>query len=397
MKNRISSLYIRTLLLGIGPALVISIILSVYFIDARLLDVKEELDKKGQLIAVQLAATSDYFVLTGNPSIITPLARVLLDDDDVQIIEIEDIAGGLLYSESDASLFAGDNPTNKGVLRWYQADIIQYDILTDEEDWFTKNNREKILGQVRVGLSEEFIKKRQNEIVLHAVLIVSVSLFICGLFAWMSGAKLARPISKLSEVVDNMTHGDYTARITKSTTGEVGQLQAGINLLADALEKSEQVQQHYVDSLIKAREASDAANQAKSEFLAIMTHELRTPMNGVLGMLQLMQSTTLSEEQLEYVEIALSSGDHLLGLINDILDFSKIEQGSLELDCRFIPLHESLIRVTDGFKAIVAGKQLDFKIDLGKLENLTVKTDEKRLHQVLVNLLGNAVKFTQKG
>jgi len=397
MKHGGWSLYSRTLLLGIGPALVISIILSVYFINARLLDVKEELDKKGQLIAVQLAATSDYFVLTGNPSIITPLARVLLDDDDVQFIEIEDIAGGLLYSDSDADLFSGDNPTNKGVLRWYQADIIQYDILADEEDWFTKNNREKILGQVRVGLSEAFIKKRQNEIVLHAVLIVSVSLLICGLFAWMSGAKLARPISRLSAVVDNMTHGDYTARITKSTTGEVGQLQTGINLLADALEKSEQVQQHYVDSLIKAREVSDAANQAKSEFLAIMTHELRTPMNGVLGMLQLMQSTTLGEEQLEYVDIALSSGDHLLGLINDILDFSKIEQGSLELDSRFIPLNESLIRVADGFKAIVAGKPLEFKIDLGKLENLTVKTDEKRLHQVLVNLLGNAVKFTQKG
>jgi signal transduction histidine kinase/ActR/RegA family two-component response regulator len=391
------SLYSRTLLLGIGPALVISIILSVYFINARLLDVKEELDKKGQLVAVQLAATSDYFVLTGNQSIISPLARVLLDDDDVQFIEIEDIAGVLLFSGSDANLFGGENPKNKGVLRWYQADIIQYDILADEEDWFTKNNTEKILGQVRVGLSEAFIAKRQNQIVLHAVLIVSVSLLICGLFAWMSGAKLSRPISRLSAVVDNMAHGDYTARIPRSTTGEVGQLQTGINLLAKALEKSEQVQQHYVDSLIKAREASDAANQAKSEFLAIMTHELRTPMNGVLGMLQLMQSTTLSEEQLEYVDIALSSGDHLLGLINDILDFSKIEQGSLELDCRFISLQESLMRVVDGFKTIIATKQLDFKVDLDKLENLTVKTDEKRLHQVLVNLLGNAVKFTQQG
>jgi signal transduction histidine kinase/ActR/RegA family two-component response regulator len=391
------SLYSRTLLLGIGPALVISIILSVYFINARLLDVKQELDKKGQLVAVQLAATSDYFVLTGNQSIISPLARVLLDDDDVQFIEIEDIAGVLLFSGSDANLFGGKKPKNKGVLRWYQADIIQYDILADEEDWFTKNNTDKILGQVRVGLSEAFIAKRQNQIVLHAVLIVSVSLLICGLFAWMSGAKLSRPISRLSTVVDNMAHGDYTARITRSTTGEVGQLQSGINLLAKALEKSEQVQHHYVDSLIKAKEVSDAANQAKSEFLAIMTHELRTPMNGVLGMLQLMQSTTLSEEQLEFVDIALSSGDHLLGLINDILDFSKIEQGRLELDCRFISLHESLIRVVDGFKAIVANKQLDFKVDLDKLENLTVKTDEKRLHQVLVNLLGNAVKFTQQG
>ena len=163
------------------------------------------------------------------------------------------------------------------------------------------------------------------------------------MIAWLSGAKLAKPISRLSDVVDNMTHGDYSARIKETATGEVGQLQSGINLLAGALEKSEQVQQHYVDSLISAREVSEAANKAKSEFLAVMTHELRTPMNGVLGMLQLMQSTELTEEQLEYVDIALSSGDHLLGLINDILDFSKIEQGKLELESRFIPLHKSLI------------------------------------------------------
>jgi signal transduction histidine kinase len=397
MNNKGWSIYSRTLLLGLGPALVISIILSGYFIDARLLDATQELDNKGQLVAVQLASTSDYFVLTGNQSIISPLARVLLDDDDVQFIEIEDIVGTLLYSQSDSG-FAGKNKAeNKGMLRWYQADIIQYDVLADEDDWFTKDSKEKILGQVRVGLSEAFVEKRQNEIILHAVFIVGVTLVFCGFFAWLSGAKLARPISRLSEVVDDMTQGNYAARITLSSTGEVGQLQSGINLLADTLEKSEQVQQHYVDSLIKAREISDAANKAKGEFLAVMTHELRTPMNGVLGMLQLMQSTSLTEEQLEYVDIALSSGDHLLELINDILDFSKIEQGRLELDSRFISLNDSLIRVVDGFRAIVSGKELEFKIDLGDIEHLIVKTDEKRLHQVLVNLLGNAVKFTGKG
>jgi len=391
------SLYSRTLLLGLGPALVISVILSGYFINARILDVKQELDNKGQLIAIQLASTADYFVLTGNQSIISPLARVVLEDEDVQYIEVEDIGGGLLYSQSDLGFLSGQDEDDKGLLRWYQADIIQYDVLVDEDDWFTKENKEKILGQVRVGLSESFVKKRQNEIIVHAGLIVSVALIICALIAWLSGAKLAKPISRLSDVVDNMTHGDYSARIKETATGEVGQLQSGINLLAGALEKSEQVQQHYVDSLISAREVSEAANKAKSEFLAVMTHELRTPMNGVLGMLQLMQSTELTEEQLEYVDIALSSGDHLLGLINDILDFSKIEQGKLELESRFIPLHKSLIRVTDGFKAIVVSKGLKFNVSIKDIENLTVKTDETRLHQILVNLLGNAVKFTSAG
>lgn len=391
------SLYTRTLILGLGPALILSFVLSGYFINVRIQDVKHELDNKGQLIAVQLASTADYFVLTGNQSIISPLTRVLLEDKDVEFIEIEDIAGGLLFSQSDMKFSQNPTTTDKGLLRWYQADIIQYDVLADDDDWFVKQKQEKILGQVRVGLSSSFVEQRQNEIILNAFLIASVAMGICGLIAWLSGAKLVTPISKLVSVVERMARGDYSARTTETANGEVKQLQEGVNTLAKELEKSERVQQHYVESLIKEREASEQANKAKSEFLAVMTHELRTPMNGVLGMLQLMQSTPLSQEQDEYVEIAMSSGDHLLGLINDILDFSKIEQGNIELEQKFFDLHASLRRLADRFKAVVANKELQFDVDIAAVENIQVKADETRLHQVLVNLLGNAVKFTQKG
>lgn len=391
------NLYTRTLLLGLGPALVLSFILTGYFINARIQDVKVELDNKGQLIAVQLASTADYFVLTGNTSIISPLTRVLLEDEDVQFIEIEDIGGGLLYSQSDDDFTAQNGIQDKGILRWYQADIIQYDVLQDEDDWFAKESQEKILGQVRVGLSEAFMEERQNEILIHALMIASVALVICALIAWLSGARLARPLSKLSITVDHLTQGDYSVRTAESASGEVKHLQKGINTLAQALEKSEQVQQHYVESLISAREVSEAANKAKSEFLAVMTHELRTPMNGVLGMLQLMQATELTKEQEEYVDIALASGDHLLGLINDILDFSKIEQGNIELDIQFFDLHKSLNKVADGFRSIIQDKQLEFNLDVDPAKALIVRSDETRLHQVLVNLLGNAVKFTQHG
>lgn len=397
MKGKGWSLYTRTLILGLGPALILSFVLSGYFINVRIQDVKHELDNKGQLIAVQLASTADYFVLTGNPSIISPLTRVLLDDKDVEFIEIEDIAGGLLFSQSDMKFNQSPDQREKGLLRWYQADIIQYDVLADDDDWFAKQKQEKILGQVRVGLSTSFVEHRQNEIIINAFLIATVAMGICGLVAWLSGARLATPISRLSVIVERMAQGDYSARTAETANGEVKQLQEGVNTLAKELQKSEEVQQHYVESLIKEREASEQANKAKSEFLAVMTHELRTPMNGVLGMLQLMQSTALSKEQDEYVEIALSSGDHLLGLINDILDFSKIEQGSIELDQKFFDLHHSLRRIADSFKTIVTNKDLKFEVDISAVENLNVKADETRLHQILVNLLGNAVKFTKKG
>jgi len=397
MKNKGWSLYTRTLILGLGPALILSFVLSGYFINVRIQDVQHELDNKGQLIAVQLASTSDYFVLTGNKSIISPLTRVLLEDEDVEFIEIEDITGGVLFSQSDEKFNGRQDNEVKGLLRWYKADIIQYDVLASDDEWFTQEKQEKVLGQVRVGVSTHFVEQRQNEIILNAFIIATVAMGICGLIAWLSGARLATPISKLSSIVERMAQGDYTARTTESASGEVKQLQEGVNTLARELEKAEEVQQHYVDSLIKEREASEQANKAKSEFLAVMTHELRTPMNGVLGMLQLMQSTELSQEQKEYVDIALSSGDHLLDLINDILDFSKIEQGNIELEQKYFDLYESLKRVADGFKSIVVKKELQFNVDFEAIKQLRVKGDETRLHQILVNLLGNAVKFTQKG
>jgi len=395
------SLYTRTILLGVGPALLLALILSGYFIHARIQDVHQELDDKGQLIAVQLAATSDYFVLTGNNSIVDPLSRVLLDDEDVEFVEIGDISGEVLFSKGGdrvALLTTQEQQSLRANLRWYQADIIQYDVLQDDDDdWFGQSGVEKVLGQVRVGLSDNMVRQRQGEIVFQATLIGLVGMVLSGLIAWLSGARLVRPITDLSETVDKMREGDYKVRTPETASGEVGTLQRGVNTLSSALQKSEEIQQHYVESLIKAREASEAANKAKSEFLAVMTHELRTPMNGVLGMLQLMQTTDLSEEQNEYVDTALSSGDHLLGLINDILDFSKIEQGSLELDSRYFNLHEMLERVGEGFKAAAMGKGLEFRLSVHDTKHLDVQTDETRLRQVLVNLLGNAVKFTDRG
>lgn len=395
------SLYTRTVLLGVGPALLLALILSGYFIHARIQDVHQELDNKGQLIAVQLAATSDYFVLTGNNSIVEPLARVLLEDPDVEFIEIGDISGDQLFSQGGervALLTAQEQETLRSELQWYQADIIQYDVLQDDDDdWFGQSGVEKVLGQVRVGLSDNVVHQRQTEILIQATLIALVGMVLSGLIAWLSGARLVRPITELSETVDRMRDGNYGVRTPENASGEVGTLQLGVNTLSSALQKSEEIQQHYVESLIKAREASEAANKAKSEFLAVMTHELRTPMNGVLGMLQLMQTTDLSEEQNEYVETALSSGDHLLGLINDILDFSKIEQGSLELENRYFNLYESLYRLGESFKVVAQSKGLDFKLNIEPVSQLEVQTDETRLRQVIVNLLGNAVKFTDKG
>ncbi|MFZ4854944.1 MAG: ATP-binding protein [Desulfuromonadaceae bacterium] len=380
------------------------------------------------IVSLLIIFTLTLFVTINMPSQRTAILEAMKSEARSTVISIAQVTSSAVISEDFATVIehclrvVKESPTiiyvvitrNDGFSLIFTKDGWKQDTLGDE--WIPGGSRESRSGirkneissvnvyhysfpfqyssidwgWIHIGLSLETFDANIKTMYLRTSLLALICLVVGCSVAPVFARKLTNPISTLVNTTELVAQGDLTARVTINTGDELERLGQSFNTMTGKLQQTQA-------EILAAKNKAEAASMAKSQFLANMSHEIRTPMNGVLGLLGLLKEAPLSAEQLKMIHMAHGSAEKLLEIINNILDFSKIEAGKLQLHPAYFTPGDLVRDVMDMFWVRVLDKKVNLVYAIDDAVPEAVVADNLRVRQVLINLIGNALKFTEQG
>jgi signal transduction histidine kinase/CheY-like chemotaxis protein len=381
-------------MLGLLPAFIMFTLLISVFVWQRINDAKVEVATVGQVLSSQLAASIEYPVISGNFSLLEPLVENAMKAPSVVRASITTPNGQIIYQrqiDAYAELDSKDIAVYLSSVSQEQETFSEFSELNDNP--ITRTD----IAYVSIELSHVLGRNRALLMVGKSMIWASFILFMCLLLAHRMANSISRPIEKVSDALSKIARGKLNSQIEVTASAEIGDLQKGVNAMASALQYSQQSQAVAIQALEIERLKAVKANKAKSEFLAIVSHELKTPINGAMGAMQLIAYH--EDKNIEqYVNIADRSLNNLLELVEDMLTLGSLEKNeqALTISPTCIPtlLQHTFYRLQE--KSQKNNNELTVYIDDLVTKN-ALDIDGIKFRQLVRHLLDNAVKFTHNG